>query len=148
MALLELATRAEQAGADKQREMLLLAWNATLGASDKPEWWDLRDGIEVLVPHSLHEIWRSFEAKLDAEAYLDAAMMLMPEGWNAQIGLLPARSRYWVELAKPEHDPLLVGKYFGRTNSTLALALVAAVLRAIAKQATPGSGAPEPSSNP
>ena len=27
-------------------------------------------------------IWRSFRAKLDAEAYLDAALMLVQEGWN------------------------------------------------------------------
>jgi len=76
------------------------------------------------------ERYDPFERMLCAGAYIDAAMMLLPEGWNADAGFRPAKSLFWFRLARPEHDPLLVGdKYCGR-SCVPALALVAASLRA------------------
>lgn len=70
-----------------------------------------------------------FTRLLDAEAWLDAAMMLVPEGWNVDMGFRPARALYWAEMARSEHDPLLAGKYSGRAP-TPAEALLAAIEKA------------------
>lgn len=118
MTPLELADACEKATADRQADLLSDAW----------------DLIAPTFRHDeLPEKARQFGRMIDAKAFESAAITLVPEGWNAQIGLIPTRSRYWVELAKPEHDPLLVGRYSGRCNTTLALAICAASLRAWGK---------------
>ena len=62
-----LARQCEEAGADRQRELLDQAWDAL--ARDNGFLWT-------------YENCPRFEMLMEAEAYVDAALMLVPEGWN------------------------------------------------------------------
>ena len=104
MALLELATRAEQAGPNDQRHILELAWQEVYGHFPGSH-------------ESLPERTLLFARRLNAEAYLDAALMLVPEGCGFAIMGNGAK----------------VGRHIG-ASSTPALALTAATLRARAKE--------------
>lgn len=63
-----------------ERRVMEALWNMTLGKVGKTEWYDPREGIDCTVSEETHERWVAFERKIDAGAYLDAAMMLVPEG--------------------------------------------------------------------
>lgn len=67
MTLHELATRAEQAGPNDQRHILELAWQEVYG--------HFPGSHESLPARTL-----LFARRLNAEAYLDAALMMVPEG--------------------------------------------------------------------
>jgi hypothetical protein len=75
MTLLELADRCEQGHADYQRTLLSDAAYAVFGDEadhrDDPTFW----------PRAT-----DFVAKLRAQAYLDAALALVPEGVNWSVG--------------------------------------------------------------
>lgn len=120
MDLLELAERCEQAeGPDRELDALI-------HCAHDPGYRIVRWATIAFVSgnggHATNPI--------NYSGSLDAAMTLVPEGWNGNLGFIPTRPRYWVELARPEHDPLLVGKYSGRSNHSAALALCAAAFRA------------------
>lgn len=120
MTLLELAQRAEKAGPDEQRELLVGAFVRI-------------NGIE----RAANEFWRnateySFRAKLDAEAYLDAAMMLLPEDdWEWVL------EREMTELYHPRPSPVTyrvsLGQYGKAESGLLPMALLAAICRATAE---------------
>lgn len=104
-----LIDRAERAGEDAQREVLEAAFTAIYNLQLTPkDWgtlgWSKADRFLVL---------------LDAQAYLDAAMMLVPEGEYCCVKLYRS-GLAWAEL----------GGRDGHKASTPALALVAASLRA------------------
>ncbi len=103
------------------REKLEAAWSATYDGSFDPV-----TGAWAMTDSDVHD---HFTRLLDAEAWLEAAMMLVPEGWNVDMGFRPARNLCWAEMARSEHDPLLVGKYSGRAP-TPAEALLAAIEKA------------------
>jgi len=68
--------------------------------------------------------WRKrdpFTRLLDAEAYLDAAVMLVPEGWNACI---------WTTGAVTLRHPVNPMKDIPANAETPALALLAAIMKA------------------
>lgn len=127
MTLTELAERIERAGADEQRELLLEAFIAIYGP--KPP--RVHGGSKEL--DQWFKLYKPFFRKLDAEAYLDAAMMLRPDGdghWPQIIATgtnpnNPTRQRERIEIwSKGNAKPV-------RANAaTLALALTAASLRA------------------
>lgn len=99
-----LSTRAEQAKPDETRGLLELLM---LSIPDTMRWGEPR-----------RKLWN---ARLDCEAYLDAAMMLMPEGWSYTI------MRHWAEVRHPIHRAMdCVGR-----AATPALALIAAIARSI-----------------
>lgn len=59
---------------DHTRAMLEEAWQAIHGGN--PLWWNPADRFR-------------FTRLLDAEAYLDAAVMLVPEGWGMALAVDP-----------------------------------------------------------
>lgn len=125
--LLELAERAEQATADQQRYMLLEACRLV-----KPEWWELGKPVKAL------QDFVKWCGQVDAEAYESAALSLLPNGAGLSF------QRYWIASVA---DPVWSAEiYTGGilTNprkvfdcydaTTPALALVAAILRAMAAE--------------
>lgn len=105
-----LATRAEQAAPEDARALLVEAFALVHGRH----------------PSSLVLSHRAFIRKLDAEAYLDAAMMLIPEGIKWSVSTFGARG------GTAQIDNRC------RTAATPALALLAAIIRA--KGATHADG--------
>lgn len=103
--LLELAERCEQAMEVEQCDLLYAAYR-------------------IVGPESHDWRWDHFLGLLNAKAYLDAAMMLVPEGWE----------RFDVDATAPELgiDWTLHGRKREAkgTAATTALALCAAALRA------------------
>lgn len=109
-----LARQCEDAGADRQRDLLLSAGRLLLHD---------RQGRNV---NGLR--WAEFVSKLDAEAYLDAALMLVPEGWCWMAGERdPGRFRAHVNnnlhFGHPQRE------WYEVVASSTALALLAAILR-------------------
>lgn len=105
----DLTTRIEQAGEGEQRELLLDAWDV-IAKSRGAAWAKENAG--------------SFCAKIEVQAYLDAAMMLVPEGteWNAgRFSDGTGTSSLWID------D---MNEFTGDGVSTPALALLSAILRA------------------
>ena len=114
MALLELATRAEQAGPNDQRHILELAWQEVYGHFPGSH-------------ESLPERTLLFARRLNAEAYLDAALMLVPEGWFLwQLGEYTDNSPFIWHSTLWHRDADLPESSF--TATTPALALTAAAL--------------------
>ena len=114
MTLLELATRAEQAGVDEQRHILELAWQEVYG--------HFPGSHESLPARTL-----LFARRLNAEAYLDAALMLVPEGWFLwQLGEYTDNSPFIWHSTLWHRDADLPESSF--TATTPALALTAAAL--------------------
>lgn len=98
------------------REKLEAAWACTHG--ERP----------CLVGLELHD-WltahRPFERLLDAEAWLDAAMMLVPEGWDW------ARwSKGTMVLTRPHDDEKFFAHTIEEAGDTPAEALLAAIEKA------------------
>lgn len=132
--LLQLAMQVEQASADKQRAMLVAAY-------------------EALWPDDGPQGPRGFFAKLDAGAYESAAMSLIPQGWI--VDTLSQRDEDWPEGAGT-WTALLKSAQIAPGNrawassrsqkarqgcATPALAFAAAILRAARqKKDTPTDG--------
>lgn len=84
-----LSQRIQTASADETRALLEEAFEVIHGKS--PDWLRWYGDVE-----QKHEA-RSFDAKLNAEAYVDAALMLVPEGMAWTIGygqILPDQLLY------------------------------------------------------
>lgn len=114
MTLHELATRAEQAGPNDQRHILELAWQEVYG--------HFPGSHESLPARTL-----LFARRLNAEAYLDAALMLVPEGWFLwQLGEYTDNSPFIWHSTLWHRDADLPESSF--TATTPALALTAAAL--------------------
>lgn len=85
-----LARQCEEAGADRQRELCEAAFAVLRSMPqirvpfqpDGSPWFG--DGVGPYTPEwkVWNECQKAFRAKLDAEAYVDAVLMLVPEGWN------------------------------------------------------------------
>lgn len=111
-----LAARIEAAGVDEQRVMLCAAFQFLRGATA-----------------SANEFWSdnpkpgAFHAKLNAGAYLDAAMMLVPEGWFVE---LEQHSSSWTATLSSAlwYDDTRICR--DAAAATPALALAAAAIRA------------------
>ena len=108
MTLPEIATACESAGQERQKELLARAFKAM-----RP------------FPEPVPSIAK-FGILLDADAYLDAAMMLLPEGYYPVIDFVLRRA--WIRDAHgfDMHN----GCAYGHA-STSALSLLAAICRAL-----------------
>lgn len=126
MTLLELADACEKAGPDEQRELLEKAHKEIHG--DEP-WWCQCYADDIELRHSA----RWFRNKIEAEAYLDAAMMLVPEAMRDEIEIktLYRIARVALNL---NHGPD-GGPFYGSNEcNSIPLALLAAILRARSEQ--------------
>ncbi len=120
MTLTDLAARAEAAGPEMQRELLVEAWLAlnpehpSEGVSRARAEWYVRQA--------------RFIKMLDAEAYESAALMLMPEGWN----FILASTFDNGAICDVRKEPLGAdGTWPGHARASCAsLALLAAICRA------------------
>lgn len=121
----KLAERAEAADAIEQRAILIEAWRRVEG------------GIcpELDAGNHLHPRYRQFADFIQVGAFIDAAMMLVPEGWHIEIGIyradddLPEEIYARVSLDVGGDGPRW--ESIDRSQSaTPALALCAASLRA------------------
>lgn len=122
-ALLTLATKAEKASPEEQRALLIEGWRDIFGMSpdddlstdDRGKWWE-------------HQA--NFIRKLDAGAYVDAAMMLVPEGYGIRVTPSSILLRGSTVIVW-RHD----GGCAKRGDSEmLALAILAASCRALAQE--------------
>lgn len=112
----KLITRIESAGPDEQRELLEKVWQELhfLGGDPEGEWDSCR-------------LCQRFHNMLDAEAYLSAAEMLVPEGWHEwHVGRTWKTGEGQCYALDPVtmHQPVFV------FAATPALALLAAILKA------------------
>lgn len=113
--LLDLAARVEAAGEDEQRELLCDAYEALAKCRAVS-----------------FEIAARFMRCIDAEAYLDAAIMLVPSGWRWSVG-----GAGYAGVEPPSDDPIEPEPTTTeRLGATPALALAAAALRAHLEAAT------------
>lgn len=127
--LLALADRCEKADASKQPELLVEVWDAINGIV--PMDWK----------NPAHKAFFRFWNMLQAEAYIDAALMLVPEGWSRSIGDLwgydPPLWRCHLRDHRPQsltpegHSHIWKE---GNTVTSAALAITAASLRARAEE--------------
>lgn len=109
-----LPQRIEQAGADQQREMLELAFVAIHG----------RDPLNVASAGKWQFRQATFYIMLDAEAYVDAALSLIPEGWGKDVADLEGGGsicHVWNDSIEQD---------FGGHGKTWAFSIAAAALRA------------------
>lgn len=116
--LLALADKCEVADASEQRAVLEAAWRKLRG--------------DEFVTSGVNYFYR-FQAMLDAEAYVDAALMLVPEGlvWNVMTDFeLPGKARLCGSVGQGMHPDRGWTTY----ASTPALALLLAVLLAARKE--------------
>jgi len=106
---------------DHTRAMLDEAWEAIHRGGYPPEWL-------AFINRRNH-----FTRLLDAEAYLDAAVMLVPEGWEYAIGTGRAQHmtengrKPWAWVARSENFELPQSFHMAPTP---ALALLAAIMKA------------------
>lgn len=121
-ALFELAERVEAATGDETRLLLIEAAEATL----------LAQGHDPDTEEAMGWLDR-FEALIDAGAFLDAAMMLVPEGWRFA-GSETVRGDFYAHLITREMDNEGAKAHAEATARTFPLALVSAALRARAAQ--------------
>jgi hypothetical protein len=125
MTLKTLIPRIEQAGADEQREMLEAVWN-TIHPPKTTVFVCMTSGEPIMFGNPMEA--PSFVRKLDAEAYLDAAMMLVPSGYD------------WAVFRT--NGGLTIHAWCGdRTDifaETEAMALLAAICRAHVKEGEDG----------
>jgi hypothetical protein len=114
--LRELAERCEAATAGYQRRLLSEAYREIFGG---PECITIDRWPGYQSPR-----WDAFHKKLEAEAFLDAAMTLVPEGWFLNGVYENGEGKTYATLRKCN-----VGDVHG-SATTPALALCAAALRA------------------
>jgi len=130
MTLPEIATACESAGPERQQELLVEAYATIHNQEPANDQWYGDTETKTR--------GRYFTAKLDAEAYLDAAMMLVPEGHSVDLtigGYWPNRARLmpvyqegsrWLHRGSDLH--------YTANASTSALALLAAICRALGSE--------------
>lgn len=129
--LMALAERVEKASGDDQRELLIEAFKAIHGqkphrpSGGSPEWlaW-------------LH-LFNPFFKKLEARAFLDAAMSLVPEGYIWMVtnsGLEHPTKPDFTRASAVVAEWESTAPMDDRSAATPALALTAASLRAIANK--------------
>lgn len=124
--LIALAERAEKASGAEVEGILADAFAACF---PKPEKIWVIDGVEWTPEYGArHERQWAFYGLLEAKGYIDAAMLLVPEGWGW---------RLWVPNSDSAEPPRVTiwsnGRAYAPTDSTAAtpaLALTAAALRA------------------
>jgi hypothetical protein len=121
-----LAARAEAADPSEQREVLIAAAAAVVGAFEK-----------TAKTTRLNPFWTRFQRMLDAEAYESAAMMLLPVGCRFNLNKRP----YAEGRQDGYHTQVWFSRYYETAAdipnawaSTPALALIAAACRARATQ--------------
>lgn len=102
----DLITRIESAGPDEQRELLI-------------------EAFIIVYPGDNRRLWSHFQRSLNAEAYIDAALMLLPEGLSARLYIHPDEAHCDVYRGHP--GAVLLGE--AERASTPALALLAAILK-------------------
>lgn len=118
--LLQLAERCEKASANEQGDALREAYGAVFGFL--PRDMALKD-----MPEGALKRQARFTGLMNTEAFLDAAMMLVPEGFAYSVGNInPETCRCNAYVVPPTFD---IGANI-RTGATPALALCAAALRA------------------
>ena len=119
--LLKLAERCEAATAGYQRRLLSEAYREIFGG---PECITIDRWPGYQSPR-----WDAFHKKLEAEAFLDAAMTLVPEGWTYEAYQGPSGQPHrWKLRTIGDGD-----KFYTEVEAkaaTSALALCAAALRA------------------
>ena len=118
--LVKLAERAEAADASEQRAILIEAWRQVEG------------GIcpELDAGNHLHPRYRQFADFIQAGAFIDAAMMLVPEGrWEVGVRAT-LDGRGYAYISAPRDEKNAGHLHYGATAATPALALCAASLRA------------------
>lgn len=111
-------TQADQASPDV-RDLLETAWN-TIHDHQVAPWRKLAvaNGVE------------RFRRFLDAEAYTDAALMLVPEGWSWSIGEMRGIGKFRGWLNDHNTPDGIAVRSVDADAETAALALAAAALRA------------------
>jgi len=119
-----LSQRIQTASADETRALLEEAYEAVHGKSC--DWFRYYGEID-----QKHDA-RAFDNMLNAEAYLDAAMMLLPEGWMWSIGSDGPEEGPWACLTAIKD----LCEDISCCAATPALALCAAAL--IAREASNG----------
>jgi hypothetical protein len=124
-AMLELAERCEAAAAEQQRELLIASAEAAL----------IADGQDADTEDTMGWLDR-FEALVEVGAYIDAALTLVPEGydWNAGICVVEGFPRGEANVCPQQTQPFPVELGITVEAATPALALTAASLRARAAQ--------------
>lgn len=105
-------SRIEQAGPGEQRELMLDAWDV-IAKSRGLEWARCYVG--------------SFCAKIDDEAYLDAAMMLVPDGFLWTLDSWDGPPRWAAGIWKGRSFVVYADE--AHAASTPALALLSAILK-------------------
>ena len=126
MTLTEIATACESAGPERQAELLIEAWDA-LRPPEPPIWQDepARENWTPEYTAWIEPSWR-FSNLLDTEAYLNAVMMLKPEGCRVRVDIMEdGCGGAWVWWPT-EYAGLTTPRY-----ATPELAFLAAICRAL-----------------
>jgi hypothetical protein len=109
------------------RELFERAFVACYGQADQ--------GMLPAIAAAWVDLWRRFDILIEAGAFVDAAMTLVPKGWTYALECSGNADEYSVDLyAPPEWERL--GE--SRQAISLSLALTAASLRARAMEANHG----------
>lgn len=125
-----VAARAEKADAAETREVLVAAWNACQAGAVCPQ-RDFYLDIDVAVSEGGEQRWGEFRRKLDAEAYVDAALMLVPDIGEIDGKRLDLHCFEKIAIARCYSDMDTDHK---ARAATPALAIVAAACRALAEE--------------
>lgn len=112
----DLSARAEQAKPDEARGLLEELARRVWG------WDECPNGLD---PDFWVQRWVTFNRRRNCEAYLDAAMMLVPEGWTWRIMPADSRTAWLVEVWQSDDED----DEFGARGVTPALAMIAAIAR-------------------
>jgi hypothetical protein len=126
----------EAAAPDDERRVLASLWNARFSSVGQAELWDRIAGVDCCVSRETHEKWKPFIRYIYAEAYLDAAMMLVPDGAHQIVGGVRFSVECWAERGSCVHPPHVRATAWvpgaERTYAaTPALALCAAIAKGI-----------------
>ncbi len=117
----ELASRVEATAPEETRSLLVAAWNACQYGFVCDQ-YDIYRGDDVAVDVGREDEWNQFRRLLDAGGYIDAAMILVPEGWE-----------YTLMNVNGYDEATLTNHTLERTawssGNSLALALAASALR-------------------
>jgi hypothetical protein len=132
--LLQLADRCEQADG-QNREWAALLLRHAFEAIHGPKPPRVRGGSDELT--AWLALFNPFYAMLRADAFLDAAMSLVPDGWSIGLGDLRGYDPpLWRAHLRDHNNPDASRRQWveGNTSASAALALCAAALRARAAQ--------------
>lgn len=115
----DLIQRCEQADEGMQRELLVEAWQAVSESHDSRSEWRKQWRAH----------WRLFARKLDADAFVDAALMLVPEGMRDEIAITTLYQVARVEI-NMNHGPDGSPFYGSNVCNLIAMAIVSAAFKA------------------